>query len=65
MTQIAFVKTDDDSWLPCLVSEIKKNAIFYVVNDGKQGDIRRAVSAPSPVNLNAEQVWTIESVPYE
>lgn len=60
MTTIALKETAQ-GWLPCHLSDIKEGDTFYVVANGKAGEITIATSDAKP-DATAESGWTVNSV---
>jgi hypothetical protein len=58
-TQIAF--KCNESPQVCTISELKKNDIFYLVTNGKKGDLMKATSDPTWKHDR----WSIEGESYE
>ena len=60
MTTIALKETAK-GWLPCHLSEIKKGDTFYVVANGKAGDISIATT-DAQSDPQSESGWRVDSV---
>lgn len=63
-TQIAFRCNEQPSQV-CLVSELKKGDIFYLVTDGAKSDLMRAINDSQIKKINGVEQWHIEGVLYE
>ncbi len=59
-TQIAFKCNEHPSQV-CSVSDLKKGDIFYLVTNGKKGDLMKATSNP----VWAKNRWEIQGELYE
>ncbi len=60
MTTIALKETAK-GWLPCHLSDIKQGDTFYVVANGKAGDISIATADAKP-DPAPEAGWVVSSV---
>jgi hypothetical protein len=62
--QYAFVIKGDKQQV-CTISEMKNDDVFYLVTNGANSDVMRAMSAPQIKKVNGIEQWRIEGVPYE
>lgn len=62
---VAFIETET-GWTPCHVRDIRQGQTYYVVKNGVQGEIYKAMSDAKPNGSHeGEPTWFIESKPVE
>lgn len=64
--QVAFkVGKDEGDIQPCHVRELRPDDVFYIVTDGKKGDLMLARGMPYEQQVNGESQWCIDGDMYE
>jgi len=63
MTTLAFIEREQ-GFVPCHIKEIKKDNVYYLVINGKRGQVHQAISdAVEDARLDAG--WRVDGVLYE
>lgn len=60
MATVAFVEKES-GLEPCHPSKVRKGDIFYLVVNGKQQPVCRALNDATPVGTSQDPAWHIES----
>jgi hypothetical protein len=64
--QVAYkVGKNEGDVQPCHVKELRPNDVFYIVTDGKKGDLMLATGMPYEKQVNGDSQWLIDGEMYE